>query len=218
LTFPEFYIRQLSNPESTGEVNYSIVWERFAKVFGRDSLRIVSFNNLLDRGVDLFQHFCEEVVGVHDVPKIARGLIQRNAGPDMVDSEIMRALNYLYYLATSRTDQTMRIKFDRVKQRYDLRTLREHVNTDTRQMKLKDNAAPLRTTWEAISAYKDRLVSPQYGRQIFEQCTVEAEFVGQNYLLREGVLDELASFYDFLKSEEVYSPELQALQKSMAAG
>jgi hypothetical protein len=216
VTFPEYYIRQLSYPEGTGEVNYSIVWERFAKIFGRDSLRIVSFNNLLDRDVDLFRHFCEDIVGVHDVPQVAKGLIQRNAGPDMFNGELMRALNYLYCLETSRTDQTMRIKFDRLKQKYDLQTLRAHMKTDMRQIKLKDNAAPLRTTWEAISTYKDRLVSPQYGQQIFERCDVEVEFVGQNYLLREGILDELTKLYHFLKTGEVYSPELQALQQARA--
>jgi hypothetical protein len=41
LTFSEFYIRLLTSPENIVDLNYSIVWERVAKVFGRDSLRIV---------------------------------------------------------------------------------------------------------------------------------------------------------------------------------
>ena len=218
VTFPEYYIRFLSNPEGTGEVNYSLVWEQFAKVFGRDSLRIVSFNNLIDRGVDLFKHFCEDIVEIYGVPQVEEGLIQKNVGPDMIDAEIMRTLNYLYYANTSRSDPSMRIKFDKLKHECDLNVLRELMKTDMRQIKLKDNAVPLRTTWEAISAYKDRLVSPKYGQQIFERRDVEVEFVGQNYLFRDGVLDEVKKLYEFLNSTEVHAPELQALQRSTADG
>lgn len=211
-TFPEFYIRFLSNPEGTGEINYSIVWDQYAEAFGRDSLRIVGFNNLVDRKVDLFTHFMETFVHIRDVPTIEFGLIQKNAGPDMVDAEIIRALNYLFFMETSRIDPTMRIKFDRVKEKYDLKPLREHMKSDMRQIKLKDNAVPLRTTWEAISAYKDRLVSPECGKQIFERRDVETEFVGQNYLFREGLVGEVTKLYQFVTSAEVDAPELRALQ------
>ena len=221
VTFPEFCIQSLSNPSGAGGVNYSIVWDKFAKVFRRHSLRIVSFNNLVDRGVDLFQHLCDDVVGVHEVPPVAKGLIQRNAGPDMFNSEIIRALNYLYYGETSRTDPSMRIRFNRLKENYDLQALREHMQTektDKGRIKLKDGAAPLRAVWHAISAYKDRLVSRQYGRQIFERRDVEVEFVGQNYLLLDGVQDEMTRLYHFLKSAEVNTPALQALQQTAAGG
>ena len=130
----------------------------------------------------------------------------------MLDAEIMRALNYLYFVETSRIDPAMRIKFDRVKDNYDLRQLRDHLKSDMRQIKLKDNAAPLRTTWEAVSAYKDRLVSTEYGKQIFERRDVESEFVGQNYLFREGLIGELMALYRFIKAADVDTPELRALQ------
>jgi hypothetical protein len=210
-TFPEFYIRLVSRPESTGEVNYSIVWDRFAKVFGRDSLRIVSFNNLVEGNVDLFKHFMETIVGLHDMPKVKKGLIQKNERLDTVDTEILRALNCLQYAETAEINPSERIKFDRLTKRYDLQPLRDHVKSDVRQIKLKDTAAPLRPTWEAISAYKDRLVSPEYGKEIFEQRDVETEFVGQNYLFREGAVGEVKKLYLFIKSGSMDGLELQAL-------
>jgi hypothetical protein len=78
----------------------------------------------------------------------------------------------LQYVETSRIDSTVRIKFDRLKQNYDLTKLREHMKTDMRQLKLKDSAAPLRPAWDAISDYQDRLVSPKYGKQMFERRDV----------------------------------------------
>ena len=102
-TFPAFCIQLLSSPDGADGINYSVDWKRFEKVFGRDSLRIVSFSNLIDNGVDLFQHFCEEIIGLRSVPEIPKGLIQRNTGLDIFDAEIIRSLNYLYYAETSRT-------------------------------------------------------------------------------------------------------------------
>ena len=208
-TFPEFYIRFLSNPEGTGEINYSIVWKTFEQIFGRQSLRIVSFNNLVDCGIDLFKHFCEVIVGLGATPQIVEGLIQRNKSPDMIDTEILRVINYLYYLDTSQVDKVMRVKFHKLKEHYDLSSLREHMQSDMREIKLKDNAVPLRTTWEAISAYQDRLVSPEYGKQIFELRDVQMPFVGQNYLFRPDAIDEVRRLYLFVAEAQVESPELQ---------
>ena len=208
-TFPEYYIRFLNNPEGTGEINYSIVWETFEKVFGRQSLSIVSFNNLVDRGVDLFKHFCEAIVGLAATPQVVQGLVQKNESPDMIDTEILRVINYLYYLETSQVNKVMRVKFHKLKERYDLSSLREHMQSDIREIKLKDNAVPLRTTWEAISAYQDRLVSPEYGKQIFELRDVQMPFVGQNYLFRPDAIDEVRRLYLFVAEAQVESPELQ---------
>ena len=107
----------------TGEFNYSIVWDNYAKIFGRESLRIVSFSNLIDHNVDLFDHFCRAILGLKEAPQVEKGLIQKNAGPNMIDTEILRDLNYLYYIDTSRIDHYTRVKFDRLKNKYDLSAL-----------------------------------------------------------------------------------------------
>ena len=215
ITFPEFYVRFLSNPEGTGEFNYSIVWDNYAKIFGRESLRIVSFSNLIDHNVDLFDHFCRAILGLKEAPQVEKGLIQKNAGPNMIDTEILRDLNYLYYIDTSRIDHYTRVKFDRLKNKYDLSALTGHLQSDMREIKLKDNAVPLRTTWERVSAYRDRLVSPEYGKEIFERRDVDVNFVSQNYLFRPGVMDEVRNLYRFISSEHVDAPDLQGLQANV---
>ncbi len=217
-TFPEFCIRLLSSPDSTSEINYSIVWKTFVTVFGRDSLRIVSYNNLVDRGVDLFEHFSQDVIGVSTVPQVAIGLIRRNGWPDMIDAEIIRTLNYLYYEETSRIDPSMRIKLNRLKRQYDLRALREKLRTETEErpkfmrIQLQDEAESLRPAWQEMRTYADRLVSPQYGEKIFERREAVVEFARQNYLLSENVLDKVTKLYQFLKTEEPGTRVLRAPQ------
>ncbi|MBV9286573.1 MAG: hypothetical protein JO288_01915, partial [Hyphomicrobiales bacterium] len=116
------------------------------------------------------------------------------------------------FLDTSHIDKVMRVKLHKLKEHYDLSSLREHLRSDMREIKLKDNAVPLRTTWEAISAYRDRLVSPEYGKQIFERRDVQMPFVGQNYLFRPDAIDEVRRLYQFVAEAQVESPELQELR------
>ena len=203
ITFPEYYVPFLSNPQATGEINYSKVWQNFAKIFGRDSLRIVSFSNLVDHEIDLFDHFCRVILGLKEAPQVNEGLIPNNTWHNMVDVEIIRGLNYLYYINTSSIDETTRVRFDRLKIWYDLNALTEHLQTDMTEYLLEDTAVALRTTWEQVSAYRDRLVSPEYGKEIFERRDVYLNLVGQNYLFRSGVMDEMRKLYQFISSNYV---------------
>lgn len=211
LTFSEFYVRFLLNPAGSAECNYSLAWDSFAKVFGRQALNLVSYSNLVDKDVNLFAHFCQEIVGLPDVPQTRKGLIQYNKGPSMIDAEILRALNYLYFLETSSTGIRIRIRFLRLKAKYDLGELYKNLETDMAELRLNDYAIPLATTWEAISAYKDRLISPEYGREMFDRRDLGVNFFRQNYLMKPGVLDQLANFYDYVKSTPLDVQELRAL-------
>jgi hypothetical protein len=211
LTFPEYYARFLLNPAGAGEFNYSLAWDSFAKVFGRQALNLVSYSNLADAGVNLFAHFCQAILGLPGVPETRKGLIQHNKGPSMIDAELLRALNYLYFLETSSTGIRIRIRFLRLRSKYDLGELYKNLEADDAELRLNDYAIPLATTWEAISAYKDRLISPEYGAEMFDRRDLGVKFYRQNYLMRPGVLDRLASFYDYVKSTPLDVQELRAL-------
>lgn len=214
MTFPEFYILLLNNPQAS-RVNASKIWDTYSKVFGREALRIVSFSNLVDSKIDLFKHFCKVIIGLPSAPEIPSGLIQHNSSPDMVDQETIRALNYLHYVKNLRNDKTVRIKFNKLRNKIDLGVLHEHMKSDMRRIKVDDNAQSLRATWNAFSAYQDLLVSPEYGKEIFQRRTREVDFVGQNYIFRPGVVDELMNLYAFISSSDVETPELRALQAAV---
>ena len=216
VTFPKFYIPLLSDPEGTGEINYHTVWERFANVFGRHSLKIVSFSNLLDHRIDFFDHFCRVILGLPSTPQTAKENVQYNKSTSVIDTEIIRALNYIYYFDTSQLYITMQVKFLRLKANRDAKVLNwrqeleKHLNSDLRQIKVDDKAAAFDEAWQAISTYADCLVSPEYGRDIFERQVVNLQLAGQNYLLQSGVLNILQELYQYLKAAEVKHPLLKA--------
>jgi len=130
----------------------------------------------------------------------------------MIEAEILRGLNYLYFLENSFNDIRIRIRFLRLKSGYDLRELNDYMQSDVRAIKLEDVAAPLAATWKAISEYQDCLVSPEYGKDMFEGLSVDSNFVGQNYLYRAGALIELERFYAYVKNTPLDVQELRALQ------
>ena len=201
ITFPELYIRILNDPFGTGEMNYSRVWDRFARIFGRQSLRIVPFSNLVDAGVDPFDHFCRVILGLAETPQTPRGLIQRNKSADMFDTEILRTLNYLHFLDTAQIDIAMRVKLSQLRKKKDpkviaiCQALTKTLSADTQILKVDDNATTLATTWMAMASYADCLVSPEYGKAIFERRALEFDVVGQNYLLRSDVVDTLREMF-----------------------
>ncbi len=211
-TLPEYYAKVMTAAENIGVVNYVQSWSRFEKVFGRDSLRLVSFDNLIGHGVDLFENFCEAILELRDVPKVDASLIYQNAGLGTIKTEILRALNFLYFAQTSRVDPAMYEKFtQQVQDGYDLQTIEGHLKTDMRELQIDDDvaelrstwAAHLRSTWNAMNAYLDRLVSPEYGKEFFRRRTARVQYVGQNYLLRQDAAGELMKLYKWMGRSEL---------------
>ena len=97
-----------------------MVWDVCARVFGRESLRLVSYSNLRQQKVDLAEHFFKTFLGWDQPISVPPGLVQSNVSPDLFDTEIIRALNHLDFIATRRIRLNMRVK---------LRTMRGQVDT-----------------------------------------------------------------------------------------
>ena len=207
-TLTEYYAKVMGDAENIGVVDYAQSWHRFEKIFGRESLKLISFDNLNDHRVDLFENFCETILGLRDVPKVDETLILKNAGLGAIDTEIVRAMNFLYFSETSCVDPTMREIFDqRVRDGYDLQPLQGQLKADISELQIEDNAADprstwaahLRSTWNAMSAYRDRFVSQEFGNDFFERRTARVRYVGQNYLFRKDAASELLKLYVWMR-------------------
>ena len=208
-TFPEYYVFALNDPEGTGEINYSLVWERYAQIFGRKKLRLVSHSNLRDRKVDIFDHFCKVVLEMPETPRVDRGLVQQNISPGNHTTELLRALNFVHYLRTGDVSKFMRIKLLALESQLDLRPLKEIMNQDLTEIHIRDNAQPLKSSWDMMNGYLDCLISPEYGTAHFERQRIEMPYIGPNYLMRPGVLNQLHALYQTLHDAPVEHAELQ---------
>ena len=207
-TFPEFYAAYLRAPTQTAAVNYSLVWQNYAEVFGRDSLRIVPYNTLCDRRIDIFRHFCQTFLGWHGNAALDEGLIQRNISPDLYDTEILRILNYFDYRKSGKTSLKMRVKFLELRPQLDTRDLVELMSADVGELMVTDADEPFDNAFSAMTAYADCLVNREFGDQLFERRPVGFRYVRSNYLVEGAAARELSDLYTLIERTPVDHPEL----------
>jgi hypothetical protein len=60
------------------------------------------------------------------------------------------------------------------------------------------------------------VINPDFDGRIFQPQETLVQFVGQNYLLRPGAVDGVVKFYEYIKSQSVFTHQLQALESSRA--
>jgi hypothetical protein len=106
----------------------------------------------------------------------------------------------------------MRIIFNKMKKDYYLQPLEDHLKTDIRDFQIEDGAEHLGAPWDAMRAYQDRLVSPEYGEEFFKRGAALMQFVGQNYLFRKDAASELRKFYKWMGSYELTAKEWERIK------
>ena len=207
-SLPEFYASYLRNPLDTDAVNYSRVWEKFSRIFGRRSLRLVSYSNLRDRKIDLFRHFAKTFLGFEGKQEVENGLIQGNTSPDFCDTEILRALNWLDFQTIGRVRLNMRVKFLLLRPQWDTRDLSDMMSRDIETLEIRDDSETFRRSWEAMRKYANRLVSREFGQDIFVRRHTKIPFVRSNYLLGGQAVTTLNALYREIESTAFSHPEL----------
>ncbi len=214
-TFPELWQRTLQDPFVRPSVNYTPILQNFCAVFGRESLRLVSYSNLRDRNVDIVTHFRDEVLKWQSDIGLPKRHVVRNISPDAIQTETLRCLNYLHFLKTGKVEPRVRDRF--LRQEFPLTAndaeapnaaaaalhaqtacqlhvtdaMRQNIVTST----IDDQAAPLDEIYDAMSTYRDRLVGAQYGTEIFSRRALEFEWVRPDHLLWPGVHESLRERY-----------------------
>jgi len=208
-TLPEFYASYLRNPSETDAVSYSRVWEKFSQIFGKKSLRLVSYSNLRDRGVDLYTHFAKTFLGLSSCdPNIEKDLIQRNVSPDLCDTEILRALNWLDFRAVGRVRLDMRVKFLLLRQTWDTRALAQMMADEIGMLEIRDDSEAFRRSWDGMCKYSDRLLGKEFGGVFFDRRSTKVPYVSSNYLLKDKAVRALYSLYEEIVNTEFSHPEI----------
>jgi hypothetical protein len=90
---PEFIAGILTDPFGSETINFSLVLDRVATAFGPSPLAVLSYNNILERGDNLFSHFAAKILGVEDLPIISPK--RAHASLSIENIEVVRVLNVL---------------------------------------------------------------------------------------------------------------------------
>jgi hypothetical protein len=195
-TFPEHYLALTRHPRFSSAINSSLLWADIVRIFGRNSLKLVSYNNLRDKGIDLFSHFAERFLGWSGRPDVGKELLLVNPSPTTIDTEIVRALNWLDFQTVGRRRANMNIKFTLMRPALDTRVIEEAMADDMANFELSDGAEAFRQSWKEMQAYSDCLIPRAHFRaRLFELGTASIPYVRSNYLLKDRATRELRSLY-----------------------
>jgi hypothetical protein len=204
-TFPEFALSCLCDPVSAEELNFSHVLTRYTSVFGERALKLVSYNGVLEARMDLLTHFSQHFLSWPNPPPT--GLDRVNGSLDMVDTEIIRALNALEWTRAREDRERLHKPFLEAKDELPVRFLVERSMQFLVNSIRLDDAAPIlaRLHTELADRYKAALVPPFPVGNLFKPHCTDVSYIRQDYLFAAEVLDTLRAMQTTL---------LQRIQKA----
>jgi hypothetical protein len=208
-TLPEFYAEYIRHAFYSGSVNYSLVWATVVSIFGRKSLKLVSYSNLRDQKIDLFRHFTSNFLHWDGEIAVRKDLVMDQTSPNIFDTEILRALNWIDYQNVGRHRWNMRLKFNTMRSEIDTRILDVLMADDLGTIELSDGAEAFRLSWREMNRYADCLVPKSFFRKrVFELRAASIKYVRGNYLLKAAATNELWSLYKRLDETPCDTPGL----------
>ncbi|HEY1935288.1 MAG TPA: hypothetical protein VGG99_25055 [Acetobacteraceae bacterium] len=186
---PEFALKRLQNPPETDIVNFGIILDRFAKVFGAGNLRTVSYNAVLEDGQDLLTHFCASFLDWPDPPLPGLGAV--NASLDMVDTEIIRALNALEWTRARDARRRLFQHYLDMKDTLPVRWIVEQAMQYTvNRVRIDDGAEGLGQLHDDIARrYRGTLVAPCPDGRLFMPRLTDIDYIRGEYLMHPGVME-----------------------------
>jgi hypothetical protein len=209
-TLPEFAARLMAGEDDEGDLDYALVWQRWADVFGRDALKIVPFSNIVDGKADIFDRFCTDVLGITDVPEPPQMGRKAWVSSEPQEAELVRALNVIHAQHGGRVDPAMYRGFRALSKKLDLAPLFDAVAECECSFVLDDRNPSLDAVYARLEGFADRLSSTRDGAHMFTRKARKASYFGQDYLLRDGVLERLRDLYKQIVAAAEKEPALAA--------
>jgi hypothetical protein len=210
-TLPEYYTPHLADPLRSNILNFCLVLDRFASIFGIEAINIVSYNNLSERKEDLFKKFLSEILNVQEDGLAIPPPSFPNASLDYLDVEIIRVLNTLSQKLDNVRSATIRGLYLKQKAQLDLRYISEQIDAGRTRVRIDDGAYALHCLFSYINdKYRDNIIGAE--KSIFSQQQGRPYvYIRQGYLLNSRVVDEFQDLYAKIKGScSSSSPESNA--------
>jgi len=202
-TLPEFLFRRLVNPASQHYVNFGFKLRILAKVFGKDAIRIVAYDQVVAAKQDLFSHFAGAFLGLPDQP--APALPPANVSPSTADIEVIRALAVRESAQRNGPIPTpvavaMVARYLRRKPTLEMPALNRALAAHQSTLTINETAAELMELHrQLIVEFGQGLVSPRLPKYFFRPRVAEIPFVRPDYLLAADVQRELTDLYQLIR-------------------
>jgi len=201
LPLPSYCMQLLHSDKPNEDFDYTLSWKKLSNVFGKESLRLVPYSELMDAKVDIFSAFCSDILGVTDIPQPPRAGTSVYASLPFAESEVVRALNSLFFNQHGLLSATPHGSFLRALRRSEpgitplVETIRDHHLT----LVLNDNDPTFAAVLGAMNTYSTRLVGKHQGKEMFFPVRTETKYADMNYLLTKNTPEAVGNLYRQLK-------------------
>jgi hypothetical protein len=195
----EFVARHMADPLTSAVINYDIVLGRYAEVFGIDSIRIVSYSDLMDAGIDLYDHFVGSVLNWDEIPTVTRTTPNRTLDP--IDVETIRLLHEFAVARSEPAGIDLYQRYARNRSNPHVVSLQACMEKCRASIRVNDAAPGLRDVHDLIFAkYGGRMIGPNSGYNLFQPAVRDLPFVQNNYLFPDGMMQTAIDAYEAVRS------------------
>jgi hypothetical protein len=204
---PEFVAGILSDPFGSETINFSLVLDRFANAFGPSRLKVLSYNNILKRGGNLFSYFAAEVLGIDGLPIISP--TPAHASLSIENIELVRVLNVLRARHPGEIPWQMGNVVAAVLE-HPLPHTRKAMADNIAEIRFDGFSEPFNSLYQSLVAkYRQVIVGERDGSDelLFDRQQSELRYVDPNYLLDPAVLFELSNFLSQLAGKWQMAPQ-----------
>lgn len=203
-TLPEYVLRVLRKPSRTAmSANLHQHINNYITVFGEESVKLVSYNNVLEGGKDIFEHFCRTFLRWLP-PKI--DIPRKNVSLSAVDAELIRVVNAMAIARTGAPFPQLHHSFQGLTRssRPEMVTeLTDAMASSKGTLTLDDDVFWFRRMYSLMfEEYGRLLVPPARGDWFFRPKRLIVEYIQQDYLTSEGAVQALSRLYYKLTREE----------------
>ncbi len=213
-TFPEFFSINAGDPLKSIVMNFARRLDIYAKVFGRENIRLVSYSNLCDAGIDLAEHFFDSFLPRHrslidDLPDLPVARPNQSLPP--LDIEVIRALNAFNARSGMPLSSALRDWYIANAGRFDLADLFAAIQANAATLPFSDASSSTQLLQDTLSAtYGDLMVQPSQPGCLFAPGAAEVVFFRQRYLTNRVARETLDKVYAAFRREIHSEPERTA--------
>jgi hypothetical protein len=191
---PEFIAGILTDPFGSETINFSLVLDRVATAFEPSRLTVLSYNNILERGDNLFSYFATKILGVEDLPIISPK--RAHASLSIENIEVVRVLNVLRARHGAEFPCQMGKLVEAVLE-HPLPHTRTAMVGSVAEISFDGLTEPFRTLYGSIIAKYRPVIDQEYDepdRLLFQRRRSSLRYIDANYLLDPAVISELSDF------------------------